>query len=702
MATDANGAGTPSAGPRGRLLDGRYLVGPRIARGGMASVHEAHDVRLDRTVAVKIMHAGLSDADSDRDFADRFVREARAAARLSHPNVVAVYDQGDDDGTVFLAMELVSGHTLRDTIAKESPMPPARALALIEPVLSALAAAHRAGLIHRDVKPENVLISDEQSGGQVKVADFGLAKAISADTQHTATQGVLIGTVSYLAPELVVEGRADARADVYAAGVMLYELLTGEKPHEGETPIAVAYKHVHHDVPPPSALVPGIPPYVDALVARATARDRALRPADAGVLLHQVHRVSHALDRGVRDDPELTLDLAPHLLTPERDDLDTDVALFADQRLPRDHHEPTTTLPVLDAPATRPVPLPPRTDQRPDPRTGQRPGQQSRQAQPPGPPPRQRPGQAPRQAGPPGSGPTGRPRRSRRGPVLLVLALVLALAVGGGAFWYGWARYTAAPTVVGESRAVAIAAVEDAELEIAFAEPVYDSDVPEGDVVSADPAGGAQVLPGDTVTVTLSLGKLIVPGVRNLTEDAAQDELMAVQLEIGESIGRYSETVGADSVLGTVPKAGAELSSGDTVQIVVSLGRRPIKVGSWVGRTLEEAVAALDRRNLDHQSTEVFDAEVPRGTIISQDPAGGTLFRDDVVSLVVSKGPEMVEVPRVNLFGVEAAEQALRDAGLVPQRSEEDDYYGLGFVVRTDPAAGTSVPKGSTVTIYVV
>ena len=178
-------------------------------------------------------------------------------------------------------------------------------------MLSALASAHRAGLIHRDVKPENVLIADD---GRIKVADFGLAKAVSADTQHTATQGVLIGTVSYLAPELVVEGRADARADVYAAGVLLYELLTGCKPHEGESPIQVAYKHVHHDVPPPSALVPGLPAYVDALVARATARDRSLRPADAGVLLHQVHRVGSALADGVRDDPELTQDLLPLVL----------------------------------------------------------------------------------------------------------------------------------------------------------------------------------------------------------------------------------------------------------------------------------------------------------------------------------------------------------------------------------------------------
>ena len=296
----------------GRLLDRRYLIGARVARGGMASVYEATDTRLDRTVAVKVMHPGLGD---DQEFAERFVREARAAARLNHPHVVGVYDQGDDtsDGqdTVFLVMEYVPGHTLRDVIRKEAPMSPARALSLLEPVVSALAAAHRAGLIHRDVKPENVLIADEAHGGRVKVADFGLAKAVSADTQHTATGGVLIGTVSYLAPELVIDGRADARADVYAVGVVLHELLTGKKPHEGESPIQVAYRHVHHDVPMPSVLQPGIPDYVDALVARATSRDRGQRPADATVLLHHLHRVEQALRDGLASDPELATDLLP-------------------------------------------------------------------------------------------------------------------------------------------------------------------------------------------------------------------------------------------------------------------------------------------------------------------------------------------------------------------------------------------------------
>ena len=271
----------------------------------MATVYEATDLRLDRTVAVKVMHEGLAD---DEEFVARFQREARSAARLAHHNVVAVFDTGDDHGTLFLVMEYVPGLTLRDLIRKEAPMSPAKALAVIEPVLSALAAAHDAGILHRDVKPENVLLADD---GRVKVADFGLARAINSETQHTATGGILIGTVSYLSPELVVNGKADARADVYAAGVLIYEMLTGHKPHTADSPIQVAYKHVHEDIPPPSASTRGIPPYVDALVARATARDTALRPADARVLLHQVRRVRNALDHGVTHDPDLLADLTP-------------------------------------------------------------------------------------------------------------------------------------------------------------------------------------------------------------------------------------------------------------------------------------------------------------------------------------------------------------------------------------------------------
>ena len=279
----------------GRVLEGRYRVGAKIARGGMATVYEAHDLRLNRGCAVKIMHSDLGD---DADFRRRFVREAHAAARLSHPNVVSVSDQGDDDGALFLVMEHVEGRTLREVMREEAPMPPERALALLEPVLAALAEAHAAGLVHRDVKPENVLIADD---GRIKVADFGLARAFDASVSQTATRGVLIGTVSYLAPELIVDGSADPRVDVYAAGVLLFEMLTGRKPHEGEGAIQIAFKHVNEDIAAPSTCTSQpLPSYVDALVTRATSREREHRQADAKVFLQQARRVARHAARGCR------------------------------------------------------------------------------------------------------------------------------------------------------------------------------------------------------------------------------------------------------------------------------------------------------------------------------------------------------------------------------------------------------------------
>ncbi|MFA6577223.1 MAG: Stk1 family PASTA domain-containing Ser/Thr kinase [Nocardioides sp.] len=660
----------------GRLLDNRYLMGPRIARGGMASVYEATDTRLERTVAVKIMHAGLGDDD---EFAARFVREARAAARLSHPNVVAVYDQGDEHGTVFLAMELVSGHTLRDTISKESPMSPLRALALLEPVLSALAAAHRAGLIHRDVKPENVLIADD---GRIKVADFGLAKAVSADTQHTATKGVLIGTVSYLAPELVVEGKADARADVYAAGVMLYELLTGKKPHEGESPIQVAYKHVHHDVPPPSELVPNIPPYVDALVARATAREPGLRPADAAVLLHQVHRVSHALANGVRDDADLTADLAPMLLSRdlgERNDTASDpwdaaemAALLAPSAAAR---EDTVTYPAALPPPMQPPAGAPR---------------------PPAPP------REPRAPKPPKA---RRPRRSRRGPLLLVLALLLATAGGAGAYWFGWARYTSTPGVAGMTQAAAESKLDDAGLSVDYADAAYSETVPVGRVIETDPEAGSRILQEGTVTLTLSLGKerYDVPKVKGLTEDQAQDALLERKLEFDETIEKYSETVPAGTVIRSLPASGTTLRPGASVDLVVSLGRKPIKVGDWVGDDIDDVRDALEERGLvTNVTSEEYDDTVPEGHVLSQEPRRGTLFRGEAVSFVVSLGPELVEVPNVRASGVDAATAELEALGFDVDTEESSSYIGLGYVLSTDPAAGEMIPRGSTITLFLV
>ena len=640
----------------GHLLDGRYRIGPRIARGGMAAVYEAVDIRLDRVCAVKTMHRSLGD---DAEFADRFTREARAAARLSHPNVVNVFDQGEDPtvegGTLYLVMELVPGHTLRDVIRAEAPMSPAKALALLEPVVSALAAAHRAGVIHRDIKPENVLIADEVSGGRVKVADFGLAKAVTTDTRHTATGGVLIGTVSYLAPELVVDGTSDARADVYAAGVVLYELLTGRKPHEGESPIAVAYKHVHEDVPPPSAAVPGIPPYVDALVARATARDRAQRPADAGVLLHQLHRVAQAVAGGVRDDEELTADLA--LPPPVSDDttmLDVELVPIA----PAAFVAPPAPLPDVDS--TAPPEQPARVTH---------------------------------------------PGRSRRGPVLLVLALVLALAAGGGAYWFGWARYTATPGVLGMTRTAATHKLDLAGFDVTVGPAAYSETVPKGRVVTTDPEPGSRVLSHGTIALTLSLGKerYDVPKLRSLTVDQAQDALARAHLTYGRSIPRWSDTVTRGVVIGSTPASGTRQRPDTVVDLVVSHGPAPVHLTDWTGKSAARATQALTHHRLDVATTPEFSDQVAKGLVISQDPPSGVLHHGDTVRLVVSKGPELVAVPKgLPTMGVESATRLLEGLGFKVEVDHATIYLGLGYVASSSPGGGNKIPKGSTVILRIV
>ncbi|MBD8869190.1 PASTA domain-containing protein [Nocardioides sp. MJB4] len=646
----------------------------------MASVYEATDTRLDRPVAVKVMHPGMGD---DGDFAARFVREARHAARLSHPHVVGVYDQGEEDGVVYLAMEYVPGHTLRDVIRHEAPMPPAKALALIEPVLSALRAAHGSGLIHRDIKPENVLIADD---GRVKVADFGLAKAVSADTQHTATGGVLIGTVSYLAPELVVDGRADARADVYAAGVVLFELLTGRKPHEGESPIQVAYKHVHEDTPAPSSLVPDVPGYVDALVARATARDRGHRPADAAVLLHQVHRVRHALAEGVREDAELVADLAPPVslaaaLPPAGTGPDLGLSLSPSLdpgRGPAGPPEDTASDPLVEPEDTSAI--------HPFDAAGDPPGWRVP------PPPVGEPAAA-----------AYRPRR-RRGPVLLLVALLVAALTGGGAWWFGVARYTTAPGVIELTSAQAQAKVESAGLEFAVGDEVYSESVPAGSVISTDPDAGDRVLDGGTVTATLSLGleRYDVPRVRSLDEDAAQAAIQDANLDFGRSIGRFHPTIPEGRAIKSDPKAGKALKRGGTVNVILSKGPPPIKVVDWTGKDADRAEESLSGKGLRVDTSEAYDDDVPAGRVVSQTPSSGQLFKGRTVSLVVSLGPQLVEVPRVVGSGTESAEREIRGAGLVPQVEKHPDYIGLGWVVRVSPGQGSEVPKGSTVTLTVI
>ncbi|MGN0064023.1 MAG: PASTA domain-containing protein [Nocardioides sp.] len=705
-------AGNPTDPLVGRLLDGRYRIGDRIARGGMASVYRATDLRLDRTVAVKVMHPGLGDDDA---FARRFVREARAAARLNHPHVVGVYDQGDEDGTVYLAMEYVPGQTLRDLVRAQAPLSPARALELFTPLVQALAAAHRAGVVHRDVKPENVLISDEADGHRsIKVADFGLAKAVSSETSHTATGGVLIGTVSYLAPELVVDGEADARVDVYAAGVVLFELLTGTKPHEGESPIQVAYKHVHTDIPLPSTLVAGIPDYVDALVARATSRDRSQRPADASVLLRHVDRVTQAIRSGALEDPELAEDLRPRPAPAVA--ADEGLSIFDDVVDPSDPDLPTVVAPAVAAaspsasssasPAssapesTAVAPFDPielanagrTTSATPTNHDGSRPRDGEDPATRHGLPPV---GAAPQQAR----------RRSARGPLLLALALLLVVGVGVGAWWFGWARYTTTPAVLNLTQKVAVERLEAAGLEARIGDPAFSETVKAGLVVSTDPGPNERVVKDGVVTLRISQGpeRYDVPQLRGMSEDEAQDLLRATNLAFGTSSQQWHDSIPEGQVITSSPEAGTTLKPGAKVNLVISKGRKPITITDWTGKDFETAKKKLEAQGLVVRTVgEEFSDDVDDGDVISQTPTSGTLYKGDTVEFVVSKGPELIEVPQVRASGADAAEKTLTDAGFKVRVEHDDNYLGLGFVMRTDPSAGTMVPKGSTITIYLI
>ncbi len=620
----------------GRLLDGRYAVRSRIARGGMATVYLAVDQRLDRDVAVKVMHAALS---ADEDFVRRFIREARSVARLSHPGIVQVFDQGEDDGIVFLAMEYVAGRTLRDLMRERGPLSAREALDVLEPVLDALAAAHRAGIVHRDIKPENVLLADD---GRVKVADFGLARAVSTSTVASQT-GVLLGTVAYLAPEQVERGVADARSDVYAAGVLLFEMVTGSKPFEGETALQVAYQHVHDQVPAPSTRASGVAPLVDHVVLTAVARDPDERPSDARELLIVVRE---ARRRATDDD----LDRRPqaHRVVPASGPASGPVAATVSigVRPALDHRSGDTGLIAVHA----------------------------------APPAR---------------------RRNRGGVVLLVVLLAAALLGVGG--WYvgaGPGAYTSVPAVVGDPVATGQTALELAGLRSTVVEQYSDS-APAGQVISADP--GSRVRKNGSVTLVVSRGPELhpVPAVAGTPEAAAREALVNNGLSVGAVTRAYDEKVAAGRVLSSDPAASTPLRSGTAVTLVVSRGRRPIAIRSYVGTAADQAAAALTKAGLRVTTRQVFDDTVAEGDVVSQRPASGTGFAGTQVALVVSKGPELVTVEPVIGRQVGEATRLLEAQGftVVVQKA----FGGFFGTVRFQtPSGGARVRPGATITLTVI
>lgn len=659
----------------GRVLDGRYTVRSRIARGGMASVYLAVDERLDREVAVKVMHEQLV---HDQDFVRRFTREARSAARLNHHGIVQVFDQGFHDGVAFLAMEFVPGRTLRDVMRERGAMPAGEAFDLLEPVLEALAAAHRAGIVHRDVKPENVLIADD---GRVKVADFGLARAVDAGTSHSQT-GVLLGTVSYLAPEQVERGVADARSDVYAAGVVLFELLTASKPFAGDTPVQVALQHVSSRVPAPSSRAAGVDPALDDLVLLAAAREPDARPADARDLLMALRETRRRLGAAALTQRPVPLGTLP-AAAPSSSGADvlTDNVPFPDGAGQEGYGPPDRTIALGAVGAVGAV------------------GALGELGQPGA-------------IGPLGPGigaaqPTGRGARrrrpGRRGTVALVVVVLLAAVLGAGG-WYlgaGPGAYVRVPIVSGLTQSEAEQALARRNLGGRVSAGFSES-VPRGSVISADPTDGARIRRGGTVELVVSKGpeRYAVPRLAGLSEDDARAALTRARLVVGTVRRQFSDTVPDGSVIQGSLEPGLSVRPGTKVDLVISRGREPVALADWTGKPAAEATAALRDSGLKVTTSQAFDDTVPRGSVVSQQPGQGTVFKNDTVRLVVSKGPRLVAVPRVVGKTQDEARAVLEKAGFTVKVTSV--FGGSGRVIAQSPAAGREVRRGSTVTIAVL
>ncbi|GAA4500270.1 Stk1 family PASTA domain-containing Ser/Thr kinase [Actinoallomurus oryzae] len=655
----------------GQVLDGRYRVQSRVAQGGMATVYVGHDTKLDRTVALKVMHANLV---GDEEFVRRFIAEAKHAAALSHPSVVAVYDQGTSKGHVFLAMEYVPGRTLRALLTERGRLGPREALEIMQPVLAALGAAHRAGVIHRDVKPENVLLNAD---GRIKVADFGLARAESASKQ-TKT-GMLIGTVGYLAPEQVISGDADTRTDVYAAGIMLFELLTGRQPHQGGTPLSVAYKHVNEAVPLPSSVVPGLPPQIDALVASATNRDPARRPSDA---VH-FHSAAGEVYRTLPRDIDETLAGVSPVTAPMPDPSAVSSS-------------PEGSTQALPAPAGAGTQMLGAGTQMLGPHTMAIPRDEHTQPDP-GPPP-----------------PAGLRGRLLRPPGLygVIAAVVVVVVLLGGVVWSVTLGNTErVPKLVGLSEEQARVEAAKLGLKVKRGDSRYDQKIPKDRVVDVQPKVGTEVKKGTLLTLVFSKGKkpVDIPDVHNMPLDQAKQRLQSVGLQPGDQVQQDSTTIPRGYVIKTRPAAGTSQNPDDPVTLVVSSG---IKMPNLVNMRRDQANAALSKLGLNVQWQEQDPApNQPENIVVGQNPPPGQqVNRGDSVQVTVTKGQcqwwnpfckdndgGQGTVPPVTGQTIAVARQLLRQNGFQVKVSKGN---GRDIVTGQNPPAGTPQPHGATITIW--
>jgi serine/threonine protein kinase/beta-lactam-binding protein with PASTA domain len=644
----------------GRLIDGRYQVRSRIARGGMATVYLATDLRLERRVAIKVMHDHLAE---DSAFKERFIQEARSAARLAHPNVVNVFDQGQDSDTAYLVMEYLPGINLRDLLKEHGKLTTEQTLDVMEAVLSGLSAAHKAGIVHRDLKPENVMLADD---GRIKIGDFGLARAVSA---NTATGAALLGTIAYLSPELVTRGVADARSDIYAVGIMMYEMLTGEQPYKGEQPMQIAYQHANDSVPTPSSKNSRVPAELDELVLWATAREPDERPRDARVMLDQLLAtqtlLATALPGGIG-----TAGVQRTMVLP--------TAMSAD-------NSATTVLAPPSDDAT--VILRPTAQSSTGPVVAE------------------------------GADELGARSKKRRTRGWWIFVLVVLLAAGaGGTGWYfnsGPGSQITVSDVTDLSVDEATAALQaDGLVVSATTGEAFHPTIAVGRVVTTEPGTDAVVGKDEEVTLLLSTGPepLPVPKLATLSEAEATAAITAARFTLSpdDPIRQFDAAVPKGTVLDALDAAGASLAEGalygdqQPIRLLVSAGALP----DLTNKSVDDATAELEDLRLSATpGVENYSDTVDEGSVIGIDlasDADGVIREGEGVQLEISRGPEPVTIPELEGKTRDDATAALAELGFTVSYNRLFDLVpgSSATVTGTSPKAGEQAPRGSNIALY--
>jgi serine/threonine-protein kinase len=625
----------------GELIDNRYLLQRQIASGGMATIYAGLDTRLDRPVAVKIMHAHLA---NDEAFVSRFIKEAKATAALSHPNIVSIQDQGWNEGgppAVFLVMELVEGSTLRDYLNEKGSLTVEQTFQLITPVLSALSAAHRIGIIHRDIKPENILISKD---GRIKVADFGLARNIMMGQTMTAESSVVLGSVSYLSPEQVQRGVADARSDIYAVGIVLFEMLTGSKPYSGETPIQIAYRHVNDRIPNIQTIKSEIPTSIAELVYEATAPNPDQRPKNAEELLNILREIQAKIDPKRRQ-MSLELDLPP----------------IINKKNKRGKVSVTSALGGIKEKTSQLISTKPINISKPEDSIRTKKRKVSR-----------------------------RVRRNR------IIALFFLIALIFGSYQILNAGKISVPSLVGMSQGEAKNDLKDLGLNIQVVEEVFSEDVAKGKIIATKPGGGGKVSPAGTVGLIVSKGqeRIIVPTLNGLTPDVASGKISDLGLSVGQINESFDMKVAAGFVIGTDPKDGSEVRRKSIVNLIVSKGVEQLALPSYVGKGGEQALSELNDLGFDVNVKYSFSDSIFKGQVVTQRPERSDLIsKGSKIELEISKGSEFVFVPNVLGKNKNDASVDLENLGL------KVSTKGSGKVNNISPAIGSKVKQGTVITI---